>query len=598
MNKPPKGAPLGSALHALGLTDIFELIGVSASILTPGRWRAIHQEPSVVPFEVRYGLDIERVKYNRRCVDQAVSRRGLVIGRHAGFWDLFVPVVADRKVVAQIVTGPIAREQPDSGTITEQWRWLSGRQPSTQDPAFAEYLATCLSTLVLDRNRLAAFQAFLRCLARVIARREGAEPVLAKAEALRPVLEQARSVERMWETARSMVDPRTERSCPSPQRLDEMHRAGVSWAPDQVLVGMLAPVRPETDAVDALLRRRAFQRASAELAQRTGEVVAGRVGDEGVSFLFAGARRKRRNVLAWGERAAAAARKLGFALHLGVSTTGDDVPLSVAFQAALAAAEGALLRGERVAQATTADRSGVGLHALRRELGALAVEEPRNLPARFDRYLERVALHYGYHVDAIRAHLEAGFERIAEGVQAKGVLGDRSDLELFEDLERSSREARSMQELFAAYRRAVSEMSRLAEQPVATRRDRSLQRALKFIQDHYAQRLSLTQVARAAGFAPNYFSQLFKRKERLTFEHYLLRLRVERAKHLLLASTDLGMRRIAELSGFSSPSYFATAFKRATGTTPLGFRQDAAATLGARLRHGRDKSKSKSLNFK
>jgi AraC-like DNA-binding protein len=561
------------ALHALDLTDIFELIGVSASILSPGRWRAIHQEPSVVPFELRFGLDIERVKYNERCVRQAESRRTLVIGRHAGFWDVFMPIVVDRQVVALVVAGPVARQQPESGAITEQWRWLSGRQPDTQDPEFAEYLATCLSTLVLDRRCFQAFQDFLRGLALLIAQRGSAKRVLAKAEALRPVLEQARSVERMWETARSMVDPRKERSWPSAQRLDEMRRAGLSRAPDQVVVGMLAQVRPEADAVEALLQRRAFQRTCAELAGRTGEVIAGTVGDQGISFLAAAgsAGRRRRNLLALGERAAAAARKHGFTLHLGVSTAGDDVPLSVAFQAALAAAEGALVRGERVAKATIADRSGVGLHGLRRALGALAEENSRNLPARFDRYLERVALHYGYRVDAVRAHLEAGFERIADGVQARGVLGDRSNLELFEELERASREARGMQELFAAYRRAVSEMSRLAEQPVATRRDRSLQRAVKFIQEHYAQRMSLARVARAAGFAPNYFSQLFKRKEHLTFEHYLLRLRVERAKHLL-ASTELGMRRIAELSGFSSPNYFATAFKRATGTTPLDFR--------------------------
>ena len=50
---------------------------------------------------------------------------------------------------------------------------------------------------------------------------------------------------------------------------------------------MLAQVRPEGDAVEALLQRRAFQRACAELAARTGEVVAGRVGDEGVTFLSA-----------------------------------------------------------------------------------------------------------------------------------------------------------------------------------------------------------------------------------------------------------------------------------------------------------------------
>jgi AraC-like DNA-binding protein len=581
--------PTLPALHALSLTDIFELIGVSASVLGGGRWRAIHQEPSVAPFELRYGVDFERVKYNQRCIERAESRRALVVAQHAGFWDFFVPIVVDRKVVAMVVAGPVARHEPTSNAITEQWRWLSGRQPNTQDPEFAEYLTVCLSTLVLDGRRFSAFQAYLRCLARLMAQQGAAKRFLAKAESLRPVLEQARLVDRMWETARAMVDPRTERSWPSAQHLVEMWSAGLTRAPDQVLVGMLAQLHAETNTVEALLRRRAFQRTCAELAAKAGEVVAGRVGDQGVSFLFSpgAAGRKRRNLLALGERASAAARKLGFALHLGTSTAGGDVPLSVAYQTALGAAEGALVRGEHLAQATKLDRSGAGLHALRRELGALAEENPRSLPARFDRYLERVALHYGYRVDAVRAHLEAGFERVAEGVRARGALGDRSDLELFDELERASRDARSMQELFAAYRRAVSEMSRLAEQPAATRRDRSLRRALRFIQEHYAQRLSLTRVARAAGFAPNYFSQLFKRKERVTFEQYLLRLRIERAKHVL-TSTDLGMRRVAELSGFSSANYFATAFKRATGITPQRHRIEGTP---AEERRRRERSK-------
>ena len=45
----------------------------------------------------------------------------------------------------------------------------------------------------------------------------------------------------------------------------------------------------------------------------------------------------------------------------------------------------------------------------------------------------------------------------------------------------------------------------------------------------------LDQVARVAGFSPNYFGQLFKRREQMTFEHYVRQLRIERAKQLVPA---------------------------------------------------------------
>jgi len=52
----------------------------------------------------------------------------------------------------------------------------------------------------------------------------------------------------------------------------------------------------------------------------------------------------------------------------------------------------------------------------------------------------------------------------------------------------------------------------------------------------------------------------------------LQRRRLERAKKMLL-DTDLDAARIAAASGFASPSYFNTFFRRLTGMTPLMFRE-------------------------
>jgi len=97
--------------------------------------------------------------------------------------------------------------------------------------------------------------------------------------------------------------------------------------------------------------------------------------------------------------------------------------------------------------------------------------------------------------------------------------------------------------------------------------------------------LRFEHVARLAGFAPNYFSALFREREGVPFETYVTGLRIERAKQLLTSST-LSAARVGELSGFSSPQYFSKVFRESLGVPPLAYRRQPAPTPPA---HGRSK---------
>ncbi len=123
-------------------------------------------------------------------------------------------------------------------------------------------------------------------------------------------------------------------------------------------------------------------------------------------------------------------------------------------------------------------------------------------------------------------------------------------------------------------------MSDAVRRPVPARQSRSLQRAVMHIHKHYRESLGLAAVSRVAGFAPNYFSALFKQREGMTFERYVRQLRIERAKQLL-ASTDLDMQRIAQLSGLGTRQYLARMFRRVLGMTPLEYRLRAESMVGA-----------------
>jgi transcriptional regulator GlxA family with amidase domain len=151
------------------------------------------------------------------------------------------------------------------------------------------------------------------------------------------------------------------------------------------------------------------------------------------------------------------------------------------------------------------------------------------------------------------------------------------------ELDRAAEEARNVSELFAAYRRALADMSEAARKPAPARQDRALRAALVFVQQHYGERLRLDTAARVAGFTPKYFSTLFRKREKKTFERYVFELRLERAKQLL-SGTDLNMARIAELSGFGSPQYLNRVFRRVVGSTPRGYRLDLKPHLRKKRR--------------
>jgi transcriptional regulator GlxA family with amidase domain len=130
--------------------------------------------------------------------------------------------------------------------------------------------------------------------------------------------------------------------------------------------------------------------------------------------------------------------------------------------------------------------------------------------------------------------------------------------------------------LVASYRRAITALVRAAGDATGARHERSLGRALTFMRERLAQPLTLPQVARVAGFAPRYFSELLRRDHGVAFEAYLHRLRLEHSRHLLDA-TELCVGRVAQRAGFRSRTHFQRAFKAFTGQTPLRYRAAAPA---------------------
>jgi AraC-like DNA-binding protein len=338
-----------------------------------------------------------------------------------------------------------------------------------------------------------------------------------------------------------------------------------------VLVCLTVSRKAGGDPVDEAVRRDAFQRSAVALVRRTGDVLAGQVGDHGVVFL-AGCGGKRATLIDLSERVSGLARRdFGLSLHFGASAAEESVPLIRSYEAALGAAETALAEG-RPWVAALPSAPHAPLRHLREELGRVVEERPDLLAPRFDRYLEAVAAYSGYRIDPARGQLEMGFERLTRALTDSGALDEKSFETLREGLDRAAGEARTVSDLFSAYRLAIADVARTVSDPVPARQDRSLRRAVAYIHQHYTEPLRLERVAKVAGFHPDHFSRLFKSRERMTFERYVRALRVERTKHLLV-STDLSVKRVAELSGLRSGPYVCRVFRRELGVSPLAYRR-------------------------
>lgn len=93
----------------------------------------------------------------------------------------------------------------------------------------------------------------------------------------------------------------------------------------------------------------------------------------------------------------------------------------------------------------------------------------------------------------------------------------------------------------------------------------------EYINEHFAEDISLEKVASIAGFSKYHFTRLFKQYTDVSFYKYLNQRRIDHAK-LLLLDPGISVIEVATQSGFSSLSAFLRMFKQLNGCTPTEFR--------------------------
>lgn len=99
-----------------------------------------------------------------------------------------------------------------------------------------------------------------------------------------------------------------------------------------------------------------------------------------------------------------------------------------------------------------------------------------------------------------------------------------------------------------------------------------VEEAKKYMNKNFNKNVSLNEISERFFINPYYFSQLFKKKTGETYQNYLIRLRVDRAKKLL-EETDLKIYEICEMVGYTDINHFNKIFERIIGIKPSEYKK-------------------------
>lgn len=102
--------------------------------------------------------------------------------------------------------------------------------------------------------------------------------------------------------------------------------------------------------------------------------------------------------------------------------------------------------------------------------------------------------------------------------------------------------------------------------------DSRIQKVLEYMQNHYAERITLDTAAKQVFLSTSRLSHLFRESCKEDFSTYLLKLRVFAARELL-SGTGLAINEIAVQCGFSSQHHFAAMFRKQTQMTASTYRK-------------------------
>ena len=99
-----------------------------------------------------------------------------------------------------------------------------------------------------------------------------------------------------------------------------------------------------------------------------------------------------------------------------------------------------------------------------------------------------------------------------------------------------------------------------------------IQLADTYMEEHYAEQISLEDIADHVKLSSFYFSRFYKKETGQNFTDRLAQIRIDHARELL-RHEELSVKMVAYLVGYQEPNYFSRIFKRISGYTASDYKR-------------------------
>lgn len=100
-----------------------------------------------------------------------------------------------------------------------------------------------------------------------------------------------------------------------------------------------------------------------------------------------------------------------------------------------------------------------------------------------------------------------------------------------------------------------------------------------YIKENYCGEINFNQIAQMLNFNPSYLSKIFTKYVGENPSKYLISLRINEAKQLLINDEDLTIKMVGEKVGYPDQYHFSHVFKLVCGKSPSEFRDDSVSKL-------------------
>ncbi|NLK74481.1 MAG: helix-turn-helix transcriptional regulator [Clostridiales bacterium] len=103
----------------------------------------------------------------------------------------------------------------------------------------------------------------------------------------------------------------------------------------------------------------------------------------------------------------------------------------------------------------------------------------------------------------------------------------------------------------------------------------AVNRIINYLNENYDKKISLEQIAHNMYLSPVYISKIFKEETGESPINYLIKIRLEKAKEILLSDDGDSIKNVANRVGYDDVYHFSKLFKKYYGISPLYYRKNA-----------------------